>query len=289
MARCLVTGGLGFVGSNLVDQLIEDGHSVIVIDNLSTGTVKNKNPKAETIIADIQDEYSLKELPVVDYVFHTAALARIPRSIEDPIGSNDANVNGTLQLLEYCRKVDAKMIFSSSSSIYDGLELPTDEDDDKDPKNPYALQKYICEMWIQLYGALYNIDWTILRYFNVYGERQITEGAYAAIVGIFLQQRKEGKPLTITNDGEQRRDFTYVKDVVQANVMAMDWPQDFFNIGAGNNYSVNQLADAVGGEKKYIGERIGEVRETYADNSKAQALGWKPTMDIIEWINNAKN
>ncbi len=285
MAKCLVTGGLGFIGSNLVDQLIKHDHQVIVIDNLSTGSMNNMNHKAETIVGDIRDEYLLKDLPKVDYVFHVAALARIPRSIKDPIGTNDANVNGTLQILEYCRKVDAKIIFSSSSSIYDGLELPTEESDDKDPKNPYALQKYICEQWIELYGSLYDLNYTILRYFNVYGERQVTEGAYAAVVGIFLNQKAQNKPLTITNDGQQRRDFTYVQDVVRANMMAMFWPKDMYNIGASNNYSINEIADVVGGRKKYIGERIGEVRETYADNTKAQTLGWKPTVDILEWIN----
>lgn len=285
MSKCIVTGGVGFIGSHLVDALIEQDHEVTVIDNLSTGSLKNKNRHAKFYQADIRDKIWWNILQPVDYVFHLASLARIQPSISNPLESNDVNLNGTLNILEYCRKEKAKLIFSSSSSIYAGDTLPTKEDDNKEPKNPYALQKWICEQYIELYGELYDMDYTILRYFNVYGERQILDGAYAAVVGIFLDQKRKAQPLTITGDGEQRRDFTYVKDVVEANLMAMKWDREAYNIGRGENYSINQIAGFVGGEKKYLRRRIGEVAETLADNSKAVKAGWKSKVDIKEWIN----
>ena len=282
--KCLVSGGLGFIGSNLVDLLIEEGHQVTILDDLSTGKLANYNEKAELVIGDIKDIQIFNDLEPVEYVFHLAALARIQPSIEDPVTAHATNLTGTLNVLEFCKKVGAKIIFSGSSSIYAGTELPTQEESELDPKNPYALQKLQCEQYIQLYGELYDLDYTILRYFNVYGEHQILDGAYAAVVGIFLDQKQRGVPLTITNDGEQRRDMTYVKDVARANVLAMNWPRSIFNIGTGKNYSMNELADFVGGEKAYIGERRGEARETLANNSRALAHGWNYTVDIKDWI-----
>jgi UDP-glucose 4-epimerase len=286
--RALVTGCAGFIGSHVTDLLLELGYQVFGLDNLSTGKTENlpEHDNFQFINGDIRDLSLFNLLGEVDYVFHLAALARIQPSIQDPVTSNYVNHIGTLNVLEYCRKHKAKLIFSGSSSIYAGIELPTKESDTKDPKSPYALQKLQGEQYIQLYGDLYGLDYAILRYFNVYGERQITEGAYSAIVGIFLQQKADGKPLTITNDGEQRRDFTYVKDVAKANVMARDWPKSVYNIGTGNNYSINELADEVGGEKKYIGDRQGEARATQADNSVAREQGWKPTKDIKDWIHD---
>lgn len=284
MSKCLVTGIAGFIGSHVADLLVEQGHEVIGIDNLSTGKKENINPQAVFVQRDIRDKTSIKTLPKVDYVFHLASLARIQPSIDDPIESNDVNLNDTLNLLEYCRANKSKIIFSSSSSIYEGSELPTKESDPIEPKNPYALQKWLCEQYIRLYGELYDMEYTILRYFNVYGERQILDGAYAAVVGIFLDQKNKELPLTITNDGEQRRDFTYVKDVAKANIMAMDWERDVYNIGTGINYSINDIAGFIGGMKKYIGKRIGEVKMTLADISKAQGAEWHPRKNIEEWI-----
>ncbi len=289
--RALVTGCAGFIGSHVTDKLLENGFEVIGLDNLSTGKEENiaqhaDNENFQFIKGDIRDLSLFEMLAEVDYVFHLAALARIQPSIEDPVTSNFVNHVGTLNVLEYCRRNKAKIIFSGSSSIYEGEKLPIEEGDTKDPKSPYALQKLQAEQCIELYGKLYDLDYTILRYFNVYGERQITEGAYSAIVGIFLQQKSEGKPLTITNDGEQRRDFTHVNDVANANFMAREWPRGQFNLGTGTNYSVNELADAVGGEKEYIGERKGEARTTLADNSAAKAQGWLPTIDIQDWIHD---
>lgn len=282
--RCIVTGGLGFIGSHLVDLLIEQGHEVLIIDNLSTGKKVNLNPKATFRFGDIRDKNLWSSFDKYDYVFHLAALARIQPSIDDPITSNAVNLDGTLNVLEYCRKHNSKIIFSGSSSVYSGDILPTKESDPTHPKSPYALQKLISEYYIKLYSELYDVPYTILRYFNVYGERQILDGAYAAVVGIFLNQKQEGKPLTITNDGEQKRDFTYVKDVAKANYMAMSWDNNVFNIGTGKNYSINQIAKLIGDKIEYIGKRHGEVMETLADNSKALSVGWKPETDIEDWV-----
>lgn len=278
--KCLVTGGAGFIGSHVVDTLLEAGHQVLVVDHLSTGKLENLNPKAKFIRGDIEYSKLWNGLDRHNYVFHLAAHARIQPSIKHPVKAHKTNINGTLNVLEYCRKHKSKLIFSGSSSIFKGDKLPTKENDSKDPKNPYALQKYVCEQYIRLYHKLYGLDYAILRYFNVYGERQLLGGAYATILGIFLKQKAEAEPLTITADGEQRRDFTYVKDVARANLLAMKW-HGAYNIGGGKNYSINELADIVGGEKKYIPGRLGEVRETLADNSKAKKFGWVPTPDAL--------
>lgn len=285
MTKVLVTGGAGFIGSNLVDQLIEDGWEVDVVDNLSTGKRENLNHKARIIIGDIRDEpfwYKVRDEPY-KYVFHTAAMARIQPSIKDPILSNTHNVDGTLNVLEFCRHRPSKLIFSGSSSVFSGEEIPTKEDSPKYPRNPYALQKLINEQYIQLYRDLYNLEAVTLRYFNVYGERQLLTGAYTTVLGVFLNQKSQGETLTITGDGEQRRDFTYVGDVVRANIMAMDWDGDF-NIGRGSNHSINEIAEMVGGETTHIAPRAGEVRTTLADNSKAGLEGWHPKTDVKDWL-----
>lgn len=281
----MVTGNAGFIGSNLVDQLIHRGYGVVGIDNLSTGDKDFINPKVDFIYGDIQDELMWGHIPPVDTVFHVAALPRVQASINEPIKTHKANVNGTLNVLEYCRKNKAKLVFSSSSSVYEGDILPTPENAPLKPVSPYALQKQIGEQYIQIYGDLYGLDWAILRYFNVYGERQPLEGsAYATVMGIFLTRKALGLPLQITSDGEQRRDFTYVGDVVEANILASGW-NGIYNIGNGDNRSVNQIAKLIGGKHEYIPPRLGEVRHTLADNSKARAKGWRPTISVEEWLN----
>lgn len=281
--KCLVTGGAGFIGSHVVDALVKAGHDVVVVDQLSTGKRENLHPKAEFLHDDIENSKLWTGLGKHNYVFHLAARARIQPSIKQPVEAHNTNVNGTLNVLEYCRKHKSKLIFSGSSSIFQGDRLPTSENHPKNPRNPYSLQKYICEHYIELYHKLYGLDYAILRYFNVYGERQLLGGAYATVLGIFLKQKADGKALKITSDGEQRRDFTYVKDVARANLMAMNW-SGAFNIGYGKNYSINQIAGIVGGKKQYIGERLGEVRETLSDNSKARKMGWRPTKGIEQWL-----
>jgi len=286
MSKYLVTGSAGFIASHVVDLLISQGHQVTGVDNLSNGKIGNINPQSQFYNRDITDPVFWSILERFDCVFHLAALPRIQPSIKDPMPAHDTNINGTLQVLEYCRRQKTKLVFSSSSSIYKGDDLPARETATIKPKNPYTLQKYVCEQYIELYHELYNLDYTILRYFNVYGERQLLEGAYATVLGIFLQQRKQGLPLPITNDGEQRRDFTYVGDVARANLAAVDW-QGTFNIGSGRNWSINEIADMVGGTTKNVGTRLGEARQTLADNTKAAKMGWYPQVSVKDWIHHA--
>ncbi len=301
--RCLVTGGAGFIGSNLVDRLIDDGHEVIVFDNLSTGQQKNINPKAKFFLVDIAHQpyfetNTMKDIMSgVDVVFHMACLARVQPSIENPIEYHSANVNGTLNMLEVCRKYGVKrFVFSSSSSVYGDVEekdLPTSENSKLNPMSPYALHKLVGEQYCKLYSELYQLETVSLRYFNVYGDRQPTSGAYCLVMGVFAQQRLNGEPMTIRGDGEQRRDFTHVDDVVDANVRCMDYPLemngDVFNIGNGDNKSVNDIADLIGGDRVNV-EPVVEPRETLADNSKVKkVLQWKPSGDLEKWITSWKN
>ena len=296
--RCLVTGGAGFIGSNLVDRLIDDGHEVIVFDNLSTGQQKNINPKAKFFLVDIAHQpyfetNTMKDIMSgVDVVFHMACLARVQPSIENPIEYHSANVNGTLNMLEVCRKYGVKrFVFSSSSSVYGDVEekdLPTSENSKLNPMSPYALHKLVGEQYCKLYSELYQLETVSLRYFNVYGERQPIEGAYTLVMGVFAQQRLNGEKMTIRGDGEQRRDFTYVGDVVDANIKCMEYPLelngDILNVGNGDNKSVNDIADLIGGERVNL-EPVIEPRVTLADNTKIKKLlDWKPTQDLNQWV-----
>ena len=292
--KCVVTGGAGFIDSNLVDRLIDDGHEVIVIDDLSTGKKENINPKANFENMDIGISYSIPYMKNimkdVDVVFHMACLARVQLSIEEPLLYHNKNVDGIVNILEVCREVGVKrLVFSSSSSVYgDAEEVPTTEACQLNPISPYALHKYIGEEYCRLYSKLYGIETVSLRYFNVYGERQPTEGAYCLVMGIFAGQLLEGKPMTINGDGEQKRDFTYVGDVVDANIKCatinMKWEGDVINIGAGDNRSVNDIADLLGGERIHRDPVI-EPKETLAYNGKAKfMLDWKSTTTLEEWI-----
>ena len=292
--RCIVTGGAGFIGSNLVDRLINDGYEVVIFDDLSTGKEENINPKATFHKVDISDmdDYYPFYFNDVDVIFHLACLARVQPSIENPMEYHNVNVNGTLNLLEMARKFNIKrFVFSSSSSVYgDAEQVPTTEECKLNPISPYALHKYIGEEYCKLYSKLYGIETVSLRYFNVYGERQPTEGAYCLVMGVFAQQLLNGELMTINGDGEQRRDFTYVGDVVDANIkcatIKMKWDGDIINIGAGDNRSVNQIADLLGGDNSRIHrDPVVEPRVTKADNGKAQfLLNWKSTTTLEEWI-----
>ena len=226
----------------------------------------------------------------VDVVFHMACLARVQPSIEEPLLYHDKNVNGLVNMLEACRKYDVKrFVFSSSSSVYgDAEEVPTSENCKLNPMSPYAIHKLIGEQYCKLYSELYNIETVSLRYFNVYGDRQPTEGAYCLVMGIFAGQMLKGAPMTIRGDGEQRRDFTYVGDVVDANIKCMNYPLelngDVFNIGNGNNLSVSDIADLMGGSRMHV-EPVIEPRETLANYDKAnKVLGWSPKGNLKKWI-----
>ena len=296
MQKAIVTGGAGFIGSNLVDELIRQNIKVIIIDNLSTGFKKNINPKAILYKLDISRDIDLLEniMTGVDVVFHLAALARVQPSIEDPQTYNEQNVTGTLNILFAAHKAGVKrVIYSASSSCYgDNKTFPTPETELTNPLSPYGLQKYIGEQYCKMFSEVYGLDTVSLRYFNVYGERMNFEGAYKLVIAVFTEQMIQGNPLTVTNDGNQRRDFTYVKDVIEANILAAQHKNklkgEVFNIGNGNNYSINEVADMFGGEKIYGEKRI-EPFQSLADNSKAkQILGWVPKGDLPTWIKKYK-
>ena len=292
MRKAIVTGGAGFIGSNLVNRLIEKGIEVVVLDNLSTGKEENINPKAKFIQCDISKSsifdlmYNMKG---ADVVFHLAALARVHPSIEDPIPFNEVNITGTLNILLAAHKTGIKrVVYSASSSAYGNTDiLPTPEDAPTNPLSP--LQKYVGEQYCKMFSEVYGLDTVSLRYFNVYGEQMNFEGAYKTVIAVFIEQMQKGEKLNIVNEGNQRRDFTYVGDVCNANILAATTSNKFngevFNVGNGDNFSVNEVADMFGGEKKYGEKRI-EPFETLADNQKIKSLGWKPTGNLSEWIKN---
>jgi UDP-glucose 4-epimerase len=245
----VVTGGAGFIGSHLVDVLIKEGYSVVVIDNLTTGKKSQVNKEARFIKADIRNLRKIKPyFRGADLVFHLAARTRIQPSIKDPLATFEHNVMGTLNILLAARDAKVKrVIYSASSSSYGDQEtLPLYEEMVPRFKNPYSLSKYVGEELCRLFTNLYGLETVSLRYFNVYGPRQLTSGAYATVVGIFLEQLKKGKPLTIVGDGTIRRDFTHVFDVVKANILAAHSSKvgkgEVINIGTGKNYSINEVA-----------------------------------------------
>ena len=302
--RAVVIGGMGFIGSNLVDQLVDDGHDVLVIDNLSTGKIENGNKKAQFRSIDINYMASHKYLNEnflkgADWVFHLAATARVQPSIENPIPYNHNNVSGLLNVLMAAKVAKVKrFIFSSSSSVYGDVQYtPTDEEHGTNPMSPYGATKLIGEIYCRNFYKTYGLRTTCLRYFNVYGERQLLGEAYCPVMGTFIEQIRMGKPMTIRGDGEQRRDFTYVGDVVRANILAATTENEAatqgtcINIGNGDNRSVNDIADMVGkqgGERVYI-DPVMEPRESLADITKAKnLLGWEPKGDMEEWIEGYK-
>lgn len=296
----MVTGGAGFIGSHLVDALIEEGHSVVVLDDLSTGKKSQVNKKAKFVKVDIRDLKKIKPyFRGVDLVFHCAARARIQPSIINPVSTFDHNVMGTLNVLLASRDAKVKrVIYSASSSSYgDQSALPLQEEMHPNFKSPYSISKYVGEELCCLFSKLYGLETVSLRYFNVYGPRQLTSGAYATVIGIFLKQAKIGKPLTIVGDGTIERDFTYVSDVVRANILTAKSKKvgrgEVINIGAGKNYSINQVASmilsALGIRPKkkivYIPPRPGETRKTLADISRARKLlGWEPKIKLETWL-----
>lgn len=288
--KCLVTGGAGFIGSNLVDRLLDEGHEVVIIDNLSTGKRKNINPQAVFYEMDITSPGAGIAFSDVDVVFHTAAKARVQPSIEDPITYNKVNIEGTLNMLKMSVDHGVKrFVYSASSSAYGNTDkMPEVETDPVNPLSPYGVQKLVGEMYCTMFPKVYDLETVSLRYFNVYGERQSLDGAYCLVMGIFAQQRLRDTPMTINGDGEQRRDFTYVGDIVDANYRAAISPNvgngEVINIGNGDNRSVNQLADMIGGPRIH-NDPVIEPACTLADNTKArELLGWEPTVKIEDWV-----
>ncbi|MBI4837007.1 MAG: NAD-dependent epimerase/dehydratase family protein [Candidatus Portnoybacteria bacterium] len=289
--RCLVTGGAGFIGSHLVDELIKRGNKVIVIDNLSNGKKENLNPKAKFYKKDIRNLESVApHFKGVDFVFHLAALPRVQFSIEHPIEANDNNINGTLNVLEAAKRARVKrVIFSSSSSIYgDQPKFPYKENMPPNPMSPYALHKYVGELYCKMYSFLHGLETVCLRYFNAYGPRASTEGAYALVTAIFLKQKKGGKPLTVTGTGKQSRDFTHVFDIVRANILAAQSKKvgsaEVINIGGGNDQRIIKVAKLFGGPIEFIAPRI-EPQKTLADIRLAKKiLNWEPKIKFEDGI-----
>ena len=294
----LITGGAGFIGSNLVDELLNDGHEVIVIDNESAD-FNDKfywNEKAHNYKNDICDYHECSiifERHKPDVVFHVAAEARIQPSINNPLKAIETNVIGTGTILELCKQNNVKrVIYSSTSSAY-GLKNtpPLNENMPNDCLNQYSISKTCGEELCKLYYKLYGLETIILRYFNVYGERQPLKGKYAPVVGLFLRQYKANEPMTIVGDGEQRRDFTHVSDIVAANILVAkfsgknyNWGQ-LYNVGTGKNYSINEIAKLIGDNTINIPTRPAESRITLANIEKIKNdFGWKPKISLENWI-----
>ena len=295
MTKSLVTGGAGFIGSNLVDRLLELGHEVVVIDNEYSDAHDHFywNDKAQNYKYDIRDYENTRPLyDGVDYVFHIAAEARIQPAIENPIEAVSINSVGTVTVLQCSREAGVKRVmYSSTSSGYGTNQTPNIETQSDDCLNPYSVSKVNGEKLCKMYTDLFGLQTVCFRYFNVYGERQPLKGQYAPVIGIFLRQRDAGEPLTIVGDGNQRRDFTYVGDVVNANILAATKEVDneafgqVYNVGTGTNYSVNQISRMISDNTTNITPRPGEARISLANNQKlSSTFGWKPTMVLEDWI-----
>jgi len=291
--RALVTGGAGFVGTNLIKRLLTDGYEVTSLDNYSTGKKENEQDGCKYIDVDISDKLrrhkafglEIYQVEKPDIIYHLAAKARIVPSIQNPTKSLFNNIDSTINILEYARVNNIPLVYAGSSSSHGDIYA-----------NPYTFTKWNGEELCKLYHNVYDLPIAICRFYNVYGDHQLTEGAYCTVLGIFERLFKAGEPLTITSDGEQRRDFTDVMDIVDGlvrcgdalynDVLMGDVSGQEFELGNGKNYSINELADAFGDyPREYIPERPGEMRETLNTDKKAQdMLGWKPKGDIIEYI-----
>lgn len=307
--KYLVTGGAGFIGSNLVDRLINDGHEVTVIDNESSDAHDQFywNSTSKNYKYDINDYIMTRELyEGVDAVFHIAAEARIQNCVEDPIKAVETNTLGTATVLECARKCGVeRVIYSSTSAAYGMIPPPHSEWMSPDCLNPYTTTKVAGEELCKMYSKMYGLKTIIFRYFNVYGNRQPVRGQYAPVIGIFQRQKKNNETLTIVGDGEQRRDFVNVLDVVTANILASKFTPSYknfedidgmkkyttyewgsvYNIGTGMNHSINEIASIISTDITYIPPRTGEARATLADSSKAKKdFRWEPTIELKNWM-----
>jgi len=313
MKNIIVTGGCGFIGSTLVDELVSKNYNVRVIDNLSAESNDQfyKNPKATYYEIGIEEKEKLQESEVfqdVDTLFHLAAESRIQPTLENPSKACYTNFYGTAIILELCKEYGvSKVMYSGTSSAY-GLKNSNNirkmlgikydaslkEDMPRDCLNPYSVSKTAAEDLCKMYHTLWGLKTVIFRYFNVYGERQPLKGQYAPVIGIFLRQRADNEPMTIVGDGLQTRDFTHVKDIVQANILASLSENELvygeiFNVGTGKNHSVLDIANRMGGEYVHIPARKGESRETLANIDKISTmLGYKPSVKLEEWIDQNK-
>ena len=294
MTISIVTGGAGFIGSHIVEKLKRLDHMVVVVDNEYSDN-DNFHWRKDTLNVniDITDYKALKKaFTGADYIFHCAAEARIGPAIKNPLNALNINTMGTCNVLQCAREVGAKkVLYSSTSSGYGLNEAPNIETQPDDCLNPYSVSKIAGEKLCKMYTDLYGLNTIIFRYFNVFGERAPRKGQYAPVTGIFLRQKAAGEPLTIVGDGEQRRDYIYVKDVANANIMAaISNPDDdaygqVYNVGSGKNYSVNEIASFISDDTINIPPRIGEARNSLANIDKIKkTFAWKPEVDVEEWI-----
>jgi len=294
----LVTGAAGFIGSNLVEHLLDQGHSVVCVDNESANNEKfhwsHENGMVINVKVDITDYKGMKNIMSgVDYVFHLAAESRLQSAIMNPIEAVKKNCVGTTVMLQCAREAGVKrFVYSSTSSGYGNNPYPNVETQPDDCLNPYSASKIAGEKFCKMYTELYGLETVVLRYFNVFGRRSPARGQYAPVIGIFQRQRDTGEPLTIVGDGAQRRDFVHVEDVARANYLAATMPLkghagEVFNVGTGSAYCIQQIADSISDNQVYIDKRSGEMETTFADITKiGDVLGWKPEIDVIDWIKN---
>ena len=298
MTLSLVTGGAGFIGSHIVEQLIGLGHEVVVVDNEYSDNEKfHWRDDTYNVNIDITDKALKNAFTNVDYVFHLAAEARIGPAIENPVNAVNINTIGTCNVLQCARDAGVKKVmYSSTSSGYGLNPSPNDETQPDDCLNPYSVSKVAGEKICKMYTDLYGLKTVIFRYFNVYGERAPRKGQYAPVIGIFLRQLASGEKLTIVGDGEQRRDFIYVKDVARANIMAAISNADdeaygqVYNVGSGKNYSVNDIASFISDDTINIPPRIGEARNSLANIDKInKTFAWKPEVSVEDWIKEQLN
>lgn len=294
--KVIVTGGAGFIGSHLADELVRQGYEVHVIDNLANGRREDVPPGAQFHELDILDTASITSvIKGAHAVFHLAALPRVPFSYDFPRESHEANIDGTFSVLMAAREgTTGRFIYAASSSSYGPqTKLPFTEDMRPNPLSLYSFQKFAGEEYARLFSSNYGLSTVSLRFFNVYGPRMRPDGGYALALPKFLKLRKEGKPLPVTGDGTQTRDFTHIRDTVRACLLAMESPHvgkgEVLNISAGHNISMNTLADLVGGLKEYIPPRPADLRDTYGDNSLAKKLlGWEPMVTIETGVTELK-
>jgi len=300
MATYLVTGGAGFIGSHIAERLVERGDSVVVLDNLSTGKVENLagcRDRITFIEGDLRDlDFVKSACRGVDYVLHQGALASVPRSIADPIASNEVNLNGTLNVLAAAREARVRrVVYAASSSVYgDTPTLPKQEDMPADPLSPYAVSKYAGELYCQAFVRLYGIETVVLRYFNVFGPRQDPTSQYAAVIPLFISALQRGEAPRVFGDGEQSRDFTYVANVVEANLLACQAPDAsgrVINIACGERITINDLIRAlqqllkVDTDPVYDQPRPGDVKHSVADITRArELLGYETVVAFEEGL-----
>ena len=291
----LVTGGSGFIGSNLVDYLLSKGERVICIDNESANNDRfywSDNDRVISIKVDICNYKELRNCFMnVKHVYHLAAESRLQPAIENPIQAVYRNCVGTATVLQCAREAGVeRFIYSSTSSGYGNNPVPNIETQPDDCLNPYSASKIAAEKFCKMYTNLYGLETVILRYFNVFGDRSPTRGQYAPVIGIFQRQKDAGEPLTIVGDGSQKRDFIHVNDVARANYLASIMPLkghagEVFNVGSGKCVSVQSIADAISDNQTYIPKRPGEMDVTFANISKiSNVLGWMPEIDVLDWI-----